>query len=239
MYETVQDVAHKLFKEHREFWLKRRESRGILSEFKDDLDVINNDHKFIEYFETKELQGIGKINLLEAFLIREICKELQPKFILEIGIFTGVSTLILAKIAEQYDGKFVAFDGKLARGVQKNVDIVGLQDRTTLIEAWTPWIGESIDNWEIDLLHIDGDHSRIGVIADFHFFNRFLKKDGVVLFHDNDLLAVRNAVEILQESFQLEDLGKASRMRAFKKLDERDEVYLQVNHGREKMLRGF
>jgi len=238
MYEKVQDTAHRLFKEHRDFWLKRRTARGSLAEFKGDMEVISNDKKFIHYFETKDLQGIGKVNLLEMFLVNEICKELKPKLIVEIGIMTGVSTLIMSKIAEHYDGKMVAFDGKLHRGVSSKLKIVGLENRTTLIEAWTPWIGQSLGEWEIDLLHIDGDHSRIGVIADFHFFNRYLKKDGIVLFHDNDLLAVRNAVAILEESFGLEFIGKASRMRAYKKLDERDEVYLQVNH-KEKMKRGF
>jgi len=239
MYETVQDNAHSLFKEHKEFWLNKRENRGPIAEFKDDKTVVSDVYRLIELFETTELQGIGKVNLLEIHLINEICKELKPKFIVEIGIFNGVSTLILAKIAEYYDSKLVAIDGQVLSGVTRMLNLIGVQDRVTLIEAWTPWIGQTLDEWEIDLLHIDGDHSRIGVIADFHFFNRYLKKGGVVLFHDNDLLSVRNAVSILQESFGLRDIGKASRMRAFEKLDERDEVYLQVKHGREQMLRGF
>jgi len=47
----------------------------------------------------------------------------------------------------------------------------------------------------IDYLHIDGDHSRRGVVADFEDFAPLLSDDAVVSFHDAAMPSVRAALE--------------------------------------------
>jgi len=227
------------YHENKDFFADIKKARLPHEQFINDPTMFEDPKRFIEFYCSSIMSGIGKINPPEAMYLIELCKATLPKLIVEIGIFTGGSTKLLAMFTKFHGGKLVSIDGKLNPGVPKQIEQLGCKDQVTLLEYWTPWLPFSIKDWEIDFLYIDGDHSRIGVIADFHYFNRYLNQGGIVVFHDYHLLAVRNAIEVLQESFNLEEVGQVFRMKAFKKLDPRDEVYLQVTHGKENMIRGF
>ena len=42
----------------------------------------------------------------------------------------------------------------------------------------------TLDGAELDFLFIDGDHSYAGVKQDFEFYSRFVKRGGLIGFHD-------------------------------------------------------
>ena len=62
-------------------------------------------------------------------------------------------------------------------------------------------IGDSskYDNFtlDVDVVFIDGDHSRTGVEKDFNHWLPRVKKGGDIVFHDMNLVSVRSFVETI------------------------------------------
>jgi len=49
----------------------------------------------------------------------------------------------------------------------------------------------SLNNQQIDILFIDGDHSLLGVASDINVYTKYVKKGGIVIFHDcGDIKAI-------------------------------------------------
>lgn len=42
----------------------------------------------------------------------------------------------------------------------------------------------SLNNQQIDILFIDGDHSLLGVSSDINIYTKYVKQGGIVIFHD-------------------------------------------------------
>jgi len=100
---------------------------------------------------------------------------LNPKVTVEIGVHFGYSLNVLSfrNTGEVY-----------------GIDIIR-QDGISIPENATFILGSSLDEakkWDtgkkIDLLHIDGDHSREGVKSDYERWLPHLAGRAVVLFHD-------------------------------------------------------
>jgi hypothetical protein len=97
----------------------------------------------------------------------------------------------------------------------------------TLIEAWSPWF-KSIPVQNIDFLFIDGDHSLMSVIVDYHYFNFFTDIGAVIVFHDVNIPEVMQAIELIKKRDKLKEIGSAGRILAFEKTTKREEKYFQV-----------
>jgi len=168
---------------------------------------------------------VGSIKAQDPIVIYSIFKEFSPQVTLEIGRKSGLSTRFLAALAKPYGGKLYSIDGASGYGVQKKLGSLNLADDVVIIEAWSPWVSFSS---EIDFLFIDGDHSYISVIVDYHYFNYYLKKDGIVMFHDMDISGVREAVEIIIKRDQLKELYKDNRVSVYQKTSEIGQTYFQL-----------
>jgi len=171
------------------------------------------------------LGEVGAIKSQDPIVIYSIIKEFSPQVILEIGRKSGLSTRFLAALAKSYGGKLYSIDGASGYGVQKKLELLNLADDVVVIEAWSPWVSFSS---EIDFLFIDGDHSYISVIVDYHYFNYYLKKDGIVMFHDMDISGVREAVETIIKRDQLKELYKDNRVSVYQKTSEIGQTYFQL-----------
>jgi len=122
-----------------------------------------------------------------------LVKALKPSVIVDLGVELGFSTFVLAspKIGKVYGidsfkgdsfttvsnpkKKFMAFSKML----NKRFGI----DNIEIIEGE---FSEVAKDWKlpIDILHIDGSHLYKDVKRDFRDWSKFVKKDGVILFHD-------------------------------------------------------
>lgn len=134
---------------------------------------------------------------LQEFL--EIYKEMQPKNIAEIGSFYGGTLWFFLKNNPNIE-KLIVIDMPIPPSDGRYNEMVAAKSQ------WQQWIpeftqfqnyeGNSHDNNliatvhdnniynDIDMLHIDGDHTYEGVKADFENFKSLVKKGGMIVFHD-------------------------------------------------------
>ena len=120
--------------------------------------------------------------------------------IVEIGSFTGRSTVMLAKVAEHYGlGPVVAIDphnspilldhqadpgASSYRDFLSNIEAAGVAG---VVEPHRAYSGDVAATWNrpIRFLWIDGDHTYQGVRTDFDGFLPHVLPQGVVAFHDS------------------------------------------------------
>lgn len=99
--------------------------------------------------------------------------------IVEIGTRDGASTSAFLAGVEEHGGHVYSIDVQPCGGLfEGHPQWTFIQANSTDIDSIIPQIP-----FEIDLLLIDGDHSRAGVISDFQYA-RQLRAGGLVLFHD-------------------------------------------------------
>lgn len=157
---------------------------------------------------------------LQEFL--EIYKEIKPKNIAEIGSFYGGTLWFFIKNNPHLE-KIIVIDMPIPPSDERYNEMIVAK------EQWIQWISEytKFQNYEgnshettliaavkdnniyndVDMLHIDGDHTYEGVKSDFENFKSLVKPGGIIVFHDvvgiPDVAKFWNEVkEIYPETFR-------------------------------------
>ena len=162
----------------------------------------------------------------ENLLIWRLCHNLAPMLLVEVGRQFGISTKALGLIAKRFHGKVISFDGNPRPGVPKVLRDLGILDNVELIDEYTPWIQADFD-WKIDFLLLDGDHDCISTLVDYHFFNYFLRKGGLVAFHDRNQIDVQEALQLIIKRDQIEYVDRVDKLAIYRKILDREMVYFQ------------
>lgn len=102
--------------------------------------------------------------------------------IVEIGSLFG-STAILMAIATKSSIKVHCVELKVRPELTENILEFGMSGK---IAIWSGKSGDVVNFWStpIDLLFIDGDHCYNGITNDSKTWTPFVKKGGVVVWHD-------------------------------------------------------
>ena len=117
-------------------------------------------------------------------------EELKPSTFVEIGAFQGGTLSLFSQVSPRscrflsIDIAFnwpqsLAFRGLGAKG-QKVHCIPGDSSKKETIEKTRKWLQGSL----IDVLFIDGDHSYEGVKSDYKNYSPWVKRGGLIIFHD-------------------------------------------------------
>jgi predicted O-methyltransferase YrrM len=111
-----------------------------------------------------------------------------PRVVVEIGTEAGGTTLTLARALPSVElvigvDLFVQHAGRIRRlvrtdGVYEAVYGNSVAPRT--VET----VRSILAGRSIDVLFIDGDHTFAGALADFRTYSPFVRRDGVIAFHD-------------------------------------------------------
>jgi len=167
----------------------------------------------------------GQITAQELHKLFSIAKSAgKGGLILEIGSYRGKSTLALAMGAKHSGARIYSIDpheeftgvagGKygppdLARKIE-NIAKFELGEIIFPICMSSHDVGR-VWNKQIDVLWIDGDHSFEGVKGDYDLFSPFVKKNGLLLFHDSEMEGVKKTIslinpELYKKQFQIDSM---------------------------------
>jgi predicted O-methyltransferase YrrM len=171
----------------------------------------------------------GFKDVSEAQCLHDYCLSRQPHLILEIGRRFGVSTRLFATAVSKWDGRVVSVDGGPREYVPKMLEEMGLSYYVELIDQWSPWIVPD-PNWIIELLYIDGDHTHIATLVDYHYFNFFVPTGGLIAFHDCLHPPVKKAIETVARRDRLKHLETVGNLSIFEKTDKPRRVYYQFRN---------
>ncbi len=148
----------------------------------------------------------ASISPIQGDLLRTLVGDIAPKNVLEIGCYTGVSTVWLAAGLEQVGSKATVHSVDLfvdpimpvapshcgyldnpLEYAQKSVDSAQLSHRVKFHKMHSIEMGEKVDellNESIDFLFIDGDHTITGCVNDFRLFYPHVSVGGYIILHD-------------------------------------------------------
>jgi len=137
-------------------------------------------------YEVLRRQSHGRLAVEDMQLLERACAVCSARTILEIGAADGGSSVILAAQAAKRAGRLYSIEGNPKAGMMANLAVYGLQDRCTLLPAWSPWLGplEQEIPPVIDLLFIDGRHDIRWCLMDYHYWQPRVRPGGVIVFHD-------------------------------------------------------
>jgi cephalosporin hydroxylase len=122
-------------------------------------------------------------------LLRVLCP-LPPRVVLEIGAFKG-GTLFLFSTVAAPDASLLSIDlGFVPRQLRvyphfaRRGQHIQLLAADSHAEATLKRVRKWLNGRMIDVLFIDGDHSFLGVSRDYEMYSPFVRKGGVIAFHD-------------------------------------------------------
>lgn len=136
----------------------------------------------------------------EVYEIRDflnLLKKQNPKNIMEIGTNKGGTLFLFSKISDP-EAKIISVDYQPTRTMQKWFErrvrlyrtFVKKGQSLHLIMADShkqetlKRIKNLLSREKLDFLFIDGDHGYNGVKADYRMYSQFVKKGGIIAFHD-------------------------------------------------------
>jgi hypothetical protein len=118
-----------------------------------------------------------------------LVEQYQNPLVVDLGVDYGYSTFCFATSKNAKVIGIDAFLGDKHAGFRNTYDDV-LKfkkdynfDNVTIVKGFFDEIAVSFSE-SIDILHIDGLHTYDAVSNDFNTWKKFLKPDGIVLFHD-------------------------------------------------------
>lgn len=137
--------------------------------------------------------------------LRTLASNIAPKNLVEIGCFTGISTIWLAAGLEQTGKEGIIHSIDLFEDIipsppyhraylanpieyaQKSVEAAQLSHRVKFYQGNSIEVGEKVNeilDEPIDFLYIDGDHTIEGCYKDFALFSPHVSVGGYIILHD-------------------------------------------------------
>lgn len=171
-------------------------------------------NQVIEKYTDYIVKGNRRLLLTDGLLLREACISTNAKTIVEIGSMDGGSSLILGDYARINNGHLFCIEPYLKSRWKGNIENEKLQEHITMMEASSPHINTvtlqritNVDRNEIDVLFIDGDHRTSRTIADYVFWEKYVKIGGIIIFHDycggkGVKEWVRSAIKIILDDYE-------------------------------------
>ena len=122
-----------------------------------------------------------------------IVKRKNPEVIVDLGVDFGYSTFCFALPnigtvygIDSFEGDSMAGFHHHSYGPAKQKKEELELDNITFIKGYFDDVAKIWDK-EIDILHIDGFHTYEAVKNDYNTWSKFVKNDGVILFHDTEV----------------------------------------------------
>jgi len=133
----------------------------------------------------------------EFIELLKIFKELNPKYILEIGTAKGGALFCFCKLAQNdatiisidlpedlFEGGYPEWKIPIYQAFTKENQKLYLLRKDSHREETLEEVKKILNGNQLDFLFIDGDHSYEGVKKDFAMYSTLVRKGGLIVFHD-------------------------------------------------------
>ena len=131
----------------------------------------------------------------EAIWLINLCCDLRPDIVLDIGTGWGVTGRIFSLTAN----KVYSIDKGACGYARKAITDYGRLDKVEFIQSPSIDTLLPISFHSADLAFIDAGHPTLYVIADFMKYSRFIKDGGIICFHDCDRKDVVEALALIEK----------------------------------------
>jgi predicted O-methyltransferase YrrM len=161
-------------------------------------------------------RGQSRIDPEEGRLLFDTAKAMKEPLIVEIGRLLGGTTILLAR--SNPDGVVLSIDIKENDPVFRNqLEEMGIEN--VIIATGNAGLFPN-KHLSVDLLFIDGDHSKFGCLRDFYTWFPRVKEGGHIIFHDasgynSDIGCVEATDELVKKGILTNELPKVLSMRHF------------------------
>lgn len=116
-------------------------------------------------------------------ILERRARAIGARTFLEIGARNGSSAMLFGTLAKEIGGRVWSLEPNPKRLWRINMDLYGVSDHVTAIKATSPW-ARLPAGAVVDFLFIDGMHKLRWVVADFWFWQPWVRKGGLIAFHD-------------------------------------------------------
>ncbi len=136
----------------------------------------------------------------ELLAFAKFVRDLKPKMVMEIGTCNGGTLLVLCRMADpeatiisvdlphwmggKYGGGYRSFQVPILRMFPTGRQTLHLLQTDSHRVETRERVSSLLGARKLDLLFIDGDHTYAGVRTDFQLYSPFVRKGGIVAFHD-------------------------------------------------------
>jgi len=142
--------------------------------------------------------NIAPVQIKEEILeLLKILRKIKPKTILEIGTANGGTLFLFSQIVDKnatiisidlpggkFGGGYPKWKIPLYKSFAKDTQKIYLIRADSHKEETLRSVKNILGNKKVDFLFIDGDHTYEGVKRDFEMYSPFVRKGGIVAFHD-------------------------------------------------------
>lgn len=126
----------------------------------------------------------------EILSLLKVIKDLQPKYVCEIGGAGGGTLFMLCRVAAP-DARILSIDMNYTPlqlrafrhfgSRRQNISCLKADSHVaSTIDRVEDWLGKNL----LDFLFIDGDHSLAGVSQDYSMYAPYVRQGGIVALHD-------------------------------------------------------
>lgn len=126
----------------------------------------------------------GRLSSVDAGILYTTALGIEAQTIVEIGSMDGCSSMVFGYVAKQTGGHLYCLEPNPKGKWKANMERLGLSDYAVSIMKASPWVDPKLIPMPIDYLLIDGDHRTRWTIADYHYWEPYVRQGGMIAFHD-------------------------------------------------------
>ena len=131
----------------------------------------------------------GRLSINDARILYNTALEMDAQTIVEIGSMDGCSSMVFGHVCQQTGGHLYCLEPNPKTRWKANMERLGLSDYATTVMKPSPWVDPTLLGFPpgptpIDYLLIDGDHRTRWTIADYHYWEPYVRQGGAIAFHD-------------------------------------------------------
>lgn len=169
----------------------RRKAFKLLGQYHEQANSIEDRVKWAMNFGGVGLFRVSAIQQVsEITALTQAVADLKPKKILEIGTANGGTLLLWSSLATEQVISCDILEKRIQSTFYKAFPPPGSKCKIDLLQGDShqseskQQIQKKLAGDKVDFLFLDGDHTQVGITADYEDYKEFVRPGGIIAFHD-------------------------------------------------------